>query len=134
MSKNNPTPAEKRRKTSLSKTDINTLIGIILRKDSKEKEYKTKIANLQSANDEYSKKLEDTNSQITVLTKQLKSHDACHASVNKVQKASLEFYKSKSDTYMKSSIALRKENKKLRIEVAISLMVIITMCLCNLFA
>ena len=37
MSKNNPTKAEKCRSTKLSKCDVSTLVGIILRKDANEK-------------------------------------------------------------------------------------------------
>ena len=43
MSKNNPTKAEKCRSTKLSKCDVSTLVGIILRKDAKEKNLNDKL-------------------------------------------------------------------------------------------
>ena len=43
MSKNNPTKAEKCRSTKLSKCDVSTLVGIILRKDAKEKNLSDKL-------------------------------------------------------------------------------------------
>ena len=46
MSKNNPTKAEKCRITKLSKCDVSTLVGIILRKDAKEKNLSDKVKSI----------------------------------------------------------------------------------------
>lgn len=50
MSKNNPTKAEKCRSTKLSKCDVSTLVGIILRKDAKEKNLNDKVKAVSNEN------------------------------------------------------------------------------------
>ena len=49
MSKNNPTKAEKCRSTKLSKCDVSTLVGIILRKDAKEKNLSDKLKSVSTS-------------------------------------------------------------------------------------
>lgn len=95
MSKENPTPAEKRRKTSLSKADTNTLIGIILRKDASEKEYKTRLVNCHDTISELNKKVDELEHQIIVLAKKNNEQACCNASVNKTHKSIIESLKLK---------------------------------------
>lgn len=95
MSKENPTPAEKRRRTSLSKTDTDTLIGIILRKDATEKEYKQKLSNCHTTINELNKKVNELDNKIIVFNKKYKENISYNASVNSTHKTIIEQLKSK---------------------------------------
>lgn len=76
MSKENPTRAEKCRSTKLSKCNVPTLVGIILRKDSKEKALKTKIDLVTEANTVISQEIKDYESKLKSLEGQLKQFSA----------------------------------------------------------
>lgn len=79
MSKNNPTKAEKCRSTKLSKCDVSTLVGIILRKDAKEKNLNDKVKSIIKENDSLNKTVADLTAKIDSLEKQLKTYNSIFA-------------------------------------------------------
>lgn len=79
MSKENPTRAEKCRSTKLSKCDVSTLVGIILRKDAKEKNLSDKVKSITKENDSLNKTVADLIAKIDSLEKQLKTYNSIFA-------------------------------------------------------
>ena len=79
MSKNNPTKAEKCRSTKLSKCDVPTLVGIILRKDSKEKNLNDKIKAVTNENNILHETVGDLTFKVDSLQRQLKTFNAIFA-------------------------------------------------------
>lgn len=73
MSKNNPTKAEKCRSTKLSKCDVPTLVGIILRKDSKEKNLNDKVKAVVNENNILYQTVNDLTAKVDSLEGQLKT-------------------------------------------------------------
>lgn len=73
MSKTNPTKAEKCRSTKLSKCDVSTLVGIILRKDAKEKNLSNKVKAVVNENIILHKTAADLTIKIDSLERQLKT-------------------------------------------------------------
>lgn len=73
MSKNNPTKAEKCRSTKLSKCDIPTLVGIILRKDSKEKNLNDRVKAVTNENNILHEAVADLTAKVDSLQGQLKT-------------------------------------------------------------
>lgn len=73
MSKNNPTKAEKCRSTKLSKCDVSTLVGIILRKDAKEKNLSDKVKAVTNENNILHETVADLTAKVDSLQGQLKT-------------------------------------------------------------
>lgn len=73
MSKNNPTKVEKCRSTKLSKCDVPTLVGIILRKDSKEKNLNDKVKAVVNENNILYQTVNDLTAKVDSLEGQLKT-------------------------------------------------------------
>lgn len=76
MSKNNPTKAEKCRSTKLSKCDISTLVGIILRKDAKEKNLSDKVKSVSNENNILHQNISDLTTKINSLERELKTFNS----------------------------------------------------------
>lgn len=76
MSKNNPTKAEKCRSTKLSKCDVSTLVGIILRKDAKEKNLSDKVKSITKENDSLNKTISDLTLKVCSLERQLETYSS----------------------------------------------------------
>lgn len=72
MSKHNPTKAEKCRSTKLSKCDVSTLVGIILRKDAKEKNLSDKVKLVSNENNILHQTVSDLTAKIDSLERELK--------------------------------------------------------------
>ena len=79
MSKNNPTKAEKCRSTKLSKCDVSTLVGIILRKDAKEKNLNDKIKAVVAENIILHETVADLTAKIDSLERELKTFNSIFA-------------------------------------------------------
>lgn len=79
MSKNNPTKAEKCRSTKLSKCDVSTLVGIILRKDAKEKNLSDKVKAVTNENNILYETVSGLTTKVDSLEKQLKTFNAIFA-------------------------------------------------------
>ena len=79
MSKNNPTKAEKCRSTKLSKCDVSTLVGIILRKDAKEKNLSDKIKSITNENNILHETVADLTNKVDSLERQLKTFNGIFA-------------------------------------------------------
>lgn len=79
MSKNNPTKAEKCRSTKLSKCDVSTLVGIILRKDAKEKNLSDKVKAVTNENNILYETVAGLTTKVDSLEKQLKTFNAIFA-------------------------------------------------------
>jgi peptidoglycan hydrolase CwlO-like protein len=79
MSKNNPTKAEKCRSTKLSKCDVSTLVGIILRKDAKEKNLNDKVKATTNENNILHETVAGLTNKVDSLEKQLKTFNAIFA-------------------------------------------------------
>lgn len=79
MSKNNPTKAEKCRSTKLSKCDVSTLVGIILRKDAKEKNLNDKVKAVTNENNILHKTVAGLTNKVDSLERQLKTFNAIFA-------------------------------------------------------
>ena len=79
MSKNNPTKAEKCRSTKLSKCDVSTLVGIILRKDAKEKNLSDKVKSITEKNDSLNKTVSDLTNKVDALERELKTFNSIFA-------------------------------------------------------
>lgn len=73
MSKNNPTKAEKCRSTKLSKCDVSTLVGIILRKDAKEKKLNNKVKEVVNENNILHETISDLTAKNGSLKRKLKT-------------------------------------------------------------
>ena len=79
MSKNNPTKAEKCRSTKLSKCNVSTLVGIILRKDAKEKNLNDKVKSITEENDSLNKTVSDLTNKVNALERELKTFNSIFA-------------------------------------------------------
>lgn len=87
MSKNNPTKAEKCRSTKLSKCDVSTLVGIILRKDAKEKNLSNKVKAVVNENIILHKTAADLTIKIDSLERQLKTFNHIFATNKQILEA-----------------------------------------------
>lgn len=79
MSKNNPTKAEKCRSTKLSKCDVSALIGIILRKDAKEKNLNDKLKSFSNENNMLHQNVADLVIKVSSLERELKTFNSIFA-------------------------------------------------------
>ena len=87
MSKNNPTKAEKCRSTKLSKCDIPTLVGIILRKDSKEKNLNDRVKAVTNENNILHEAVVDLTAKVDSLQGQLKTFNGIFATNKQILEA-----------------------------------------------
>lgn len=87
MSKNNPTKAEKCRSTKLSKCDVSTLVGIILRKDAKEKNLNDKVKAVVNENIILHETAADLTLKIDSLERQLKTFNSIFATNKQILEA-----------------------------------------------
>ena len=87
MSKNNPTKAEKCRSTKLSKCDVPTLVGIILRKDSKEKNLNDKLKAVNNENNILYQTVNDLIAKVDSLQGQLKTFNGIFATNKQILEA-----------------------------------------------
>jgi chromosome segregation ATPase len=79
MSKNNPTKAEKCRSTKLSKCDVSTLVGIILRKDANEKNLNDKLKSVSNENNILYQTVADLTGKVSSLEGELKTFNSIFA-------------------------------------------------------
>lgn len=87
MSKHNPTKAEKCRSTKLSKCDVSTLVGIILRKDAKEKNLNDKVKSVSNENNILHKSVADLTSKVSSLERELKTFNSIFATNKQILEA-----------------------------------------------
>ena len=87
MSKTNSTKAEKCRSTKLSKCDVSTLVGIILRKDAKEKNLSNKVKAVVNENIILHKTAADLTIKIDSLERQLKTFNHIFATNKQILEA-----------------------------------------------
>lgn len=87
MSKNNPTKAEKCRSTKLSKCDVSTLVGIILRKDAKEKNLNDKVKSVSNENNILHQNISDLTTKINSLERELKTFNSIFATNKQILEA-----------------------------------------------
>lgn len=87
MSKTNPTKAEKCRSTKLSKCDVSTLVGIILRKDSKEKNLNDKLKSVSNENNMLHQNVADLVIKVSSLEGELKTFNSIFATNKQILEA-----------------------------------------------
>ena len=87
MSKNNPTKAEKCRSTKLSKCDVSTLVGIILRKDAKEKNLNDKVKSVGNENKILHQTVNDLTAKVDSLERELKTFNSIFATNKQILEA-----------------------------------------------
>lgn len=87
MSKNNPTKAEKCRSTKLSKCDVSTLVGIILRKDAKEKNLNDKVKSISNENNILHQTVSDLTVKVDSLERELKTFNSIFATNKQILEA-----------------------------------------------
>ena len=87
MSKNNPTKAEKCRSTKLSKCDVSTLVGIILRKDAKEKNLNDKVKSVSNENNILHQTVTDLTVKVDSLERELKTFNSIFATNKQILEA-----------------------------------------------
>ena len=87
MSKNNPTKAEKCRSTKLSKCDVSTLVGIILRKDAKEKNLNDKLKSFSNENNMLHQNVADLIIKVNSLEGELKTFNSIFATNKQILEA-----------------------------------------------
>lgn len=87
MSKNNPTKAEKCRSTKLSKCDVSTLVGIILRKDAKEKNLNDKVKAFSNENNMLHRNVADLVIKVSSLEGELKTFNSIFATNKQILEA-----------------------------------------------
>lgn len=87
MSKNNPTKAEKCRSTKLSKCDVSTLVGIILRKDAKEKNLNDKVKAVVNENIILHETVGNLTAKVGSLEGELKTFNSIFASNKQILEA-----------------------------------------------
>lgn len=87
MSKNNPTKAEKCRSTKLSKCDVSTLVGIILRKDAKEKNLNDKVKAVVNENNILHQTVTDLTGKVGSLEGELKTFNSIFATNKQILEA-----------------------------------------------
>lgn len=87
MSKHNPTKAEKCRSTKLSKCDVSTLVGIILRKDAKEKNLNDKVKSVSNENNILHQTVSNLTSKVDSLERELKTFNSIFATNKQILEA-----------------------------------------------
>lgn len=87
MSKHNPTKAEKCRSTKLSKCDVSTLVGIILRKDAKEKNLNDKVKAVVNENIILHETVADLTGKVSSLERELKTFNSIFATNKQILEA-----------------------------------------------
>ena len=87
MSKNNPTKAEKCRSTKLSKCDVSTLVGIILRKDAKEKNLNDKVKAVVAENIILHETVSNLTTKVDSLERELKTFNSIFATNKQILEA-----------------------------------------------
>ena len=87
MSKHNPTKAEKCRSTKLSKCDVSTLVGIILRKDAKEKNLNDKLKSFSNENNMLHQNVADLIIKVNSLEGELKTFNSIFATNKQILEA-----------------------------------------------
>ena len=87
MSKNNPTQAEKCRSTKLSKCDVSTLVGIILRKDAKEKNLSDKLKAVVAENIILHETVSNLTTKVDSLERELKTFNSIFATNKQILEA-----------------------------------------------
>ena len=87
MSKNNPTKAGKCRSTKLSKCDVSTLVGIILRKDAKEKNLNDKLKSFSNENNVLHQYVADLVIKVNSLERELKTFNSIFATNKQILEA-----------------------------------------------
>ena len=87
MSKNNPTKAEKCRSTKLSKCDVSTLVGIILRKDAKEKNLSDKLKAVVAENIILHETVSNLTTKVCSLEGELKTFNSIFATNKQILEA-----------------------------------------------
>ena len=87
MSKHNPTKAEKCRSTKLSKCDVSTLVGIILRKDAKEKNLNDKVKAFSNENNMLHQNVADLVIKVNSLERELKTFNSIFATNKQILEA-----------------------------------------------
>lgn len=87
MSKHNPTKAEKCRSTKLSKCDVSTLVGIILRKDAKEKNLNDKVKAFSNENNILHQTIADLTAKVDSLERELKTFNSIFATNKRILEA-----------------------------------------------
>lgn len=87
MSKNNPTKAEKCRSTKLSKCDVSTLVGIILRKDAKERNLNDKLKSFSNENNMLHQNVADLVIKVNSLERELKTFNSIFATNKQILEA-----------------------------------------------
>lgn len=87
MSKNKPTKAEKCRSTKLSKCDVSTLVGIILRKDAKEKNLNDKVKLVSNENNILHQTVNDLTAKVDSLERELKTFNSIFATNKQILEA-----------------------------------------------
>lgn len=87
MSKDKPTKAEKCRSTKLSKCDVSTLVGIILRKDAKEKNLNDKVRSVSDDNNILHQTVSDLTAKIDSLERELKTFNSIFATNKQILEA-----------------------------------------------
>ena len=87
MSKHNPTKAEKCRSTKLSKCDVSTLVGIILRKDAKEKNLNDKVKAVVAENIILHETVGDLTVKVSSLERELKTFNSIFATNKQILEA-----------------------------------------------
>ena len=87
MSKNNPTKAEKCRSTKLSKCDVSTLVGIILRKDAKEKNLNDKVKAVVAENIILHETVSNLTTKVGSLERELKTFNSIFATNKQILEA-----------------------------------------------
>ena len=87
MSKHNPTKAEKCRSTKLSKCDVSTLVGIILRKDAKEKNLNDKLKSFSNENNMLHQNVADLVIKVNSLERELKTFNSIFATNKQILEA-----------------------------------------------
>lgn len=93
MTKNNPTKAEKCRSTKLSKCDVSTLVGIILRKDAKEKNLNNKVKAVSNENNILHQTVADLTGKVDSLERELKTFNSIFAANKKILEATKKYNK-----------------------------------------
>ena len=87
MSKSKPTKAEKCRSTKLSKCDVSTLVGIILRKDAKEKNLSDKLKSVSNENNILHQTVADLTTKVGSLEGELKTFNSIFATNKQILEA-----------------------------------------------
>ena len=87
MSKNNQTKAEKCRSTKLSKCDVSTLVGIILRKDAKEKNLSDKLKAVVAENIILHETVSNLTTKVDSLKREIKTFNSIFATNKQILEA-----------------------------------------------